>query len=68
MCLAIPGKVKQIDGMEAVIEYPGETRKAFLGGDIKVKPGDYVMVQMGVIVKKISAKEAELSLKAWTKQ
>ena len=50
-----------------MIEYPGETRKAFLGDDIKVKPGDYVMVQMGVVVKKISAREAKLSVKAWSK-
>ena len=67
MCLAIPGKIKQIDGREAMNEYPGETSTAFLGDDIKVKPGDYVMVQMGVVVKKISAREAKLSVKAWSK-
>jgi len=66
MCLAIPGKIKQIDGREALIEYPGETRKAFLGDDVKAKLGDFVMVQMGVVVKKISAKDARLSLQAWT--
>ena len=65
MCLAIPGKIMQINGREAVIDYPGESRKAFLGDDVKAKLGDFVMVQMGVIIKKISAKEAKLSLKAW---
>lgn len=65
MCLAIPGKIKQIDGREALIEYPGETRRAFLGDDVKAKLGDYVMVQMGVVVKKISAKEAKLVLATW---
>jgi hydrogenase assembly chaperone HypC/HupF len=67
MCLAIPGKIKQIDGREALVEYPGETRRAFLGDDVKAGAGDYVMVQMGVVVKKLSAKEAKLSLKAWTR-
>ncbi len=67
MCLAIPGKIKQIDGREAVMEYPGETRRAFLGDDVKAAVGDFVLVQMGVIVKKLSAKEAKLSIKAWTK-
>ncbi|MFA5776561.1 MAG: HypC/HybG/HupF family hydrogenase formation chaperone [Patescibacteria group bacterium] len=66
MCLAIPGKIIKIDGMEALIEYPGQTRKAFLGGDVKAKINDFVMVQMGVVVKKISAKEAKTALKAWS--
>lgn len=49
------------------MEYPGETRRAFLGDDVKAGAGDYVMVQMGVVVKKLSAKEAKLSLKTWTR-
>lgn len=65
MCLAIPGKILKVDGREALIEYPGENRRAFLGDDIKADLGDFVMVQMGVVVKKISAKEAKASLKAW---
>lgn len=67
MCLAIPGKIIQIDGMQAVIEYPGESRKAFIGDDVHAGVGDFVLVQMGVVVKKVSAKEAEISLKAWQK-
>ncbi len=50
------------------MEYPGEVRRAFLGDDVKAIVGDYVMVQMGVVVKKISAKEAGLALKAWEKK
>jgi len=65
MCLAIPGKIIKIDGREVSIEYPGANRRAFLGDDVKASLGDFVMVQMGVIVKKISAKEAGVSLKAW---
>lgn len=65
MCLAIPGKIKQLGGREAIIEYPGEVRRAYLGDDVKADVGDYVLVQMGVVVKKISAKEAGLSLKTW---
>lgn len=65
MCLAIPGKILKIDGREALIEYPGENRRAFLGDDVKANLGDFVIVQMGVVVKKISAREAKVSLKAW---
>lgn len=67
MCLAIPGKIIKIDGREALIEYPGENRRAFLGDDVKAKTSDYVLVQMGVIIKKISSRQARASLQAWTK-
>jgi hydrogenase assembly chaperone HypC/HupF len=67
MCLAIPGKIKQINGAEAVVEYPNETRKVFLGNDVKVEIGNFVLVQMGVVVKKISPEEAKTSLEAWMK-
>ncbi len=50
MCLAIPGKVTQIEGRNATVEYPFETRRAMVGTD-DVKIGDYVMVQMGIIVR-----------------
>ena len=64
MCLAIPGKVKEVDGRQVMIEYPGETRKAFLG-DEKLEPGDYVSVQMGVVVRKLTKEAAEDALAAW---
>lgn len=65
MCLAIPGKIKRINGREALVAYPHETRRAFLGDDVPAQVGDCVMVQMGVIVKKLTAKEAKTALKAW---
>ncbi len=64
MCLAIPGKIKEIKGHQAVIEYPGETRKVLVGDD-QVKPGDYVMVQMGIVIKTLTPKEAKVAFKAW---
>ena len=67
MCLAIPGKIIKLDGMEVLIEYPGENRRAFLGDDVKAKLGDYVLVQMGVVIRKLSVRQAKASLQAWTK-
>ena len=64
MCLAIPGKVKKVEGHKVLIEYPGQERMALVGDDV-IKPGDYVMVQMGVVVNSISEEEAKVSLKAW---
>ena len=64
MCLAVPGKVKKVNGKVVTVEYPSENREVF-GAGVDVKAGDYVMVQMGVIVKKISEKEAKIAIKAW---
>ncbi len=64
MCLAIPGKILAIEGRKVLVEYPGETRYALVG-DEPIKVGDFVMVQMGIIIKIISEEEARLSLKAW---
>ncbi len=64
MCLAFPGKVINIEGRKATVEYPGETRQALIGvKDVKVE--DMVLVQMGVIIQVISASQAGKSVKAW---
>jgi len=67
MCLAIPGKLIQIDGRRATVQYPGETRQVLLTDDIKAIVGDYVLVQMGVVIKKITPKEAKLAINSWQK-
>lgn len=67
MCLAIPGKVKAVNGKKITIQYPGQEREVF-GGGVDVDVGDYVLVQMGVVLKKVSKEDAETSLKAWSKE
>lgn len=64
MCLAIPGIVKEIQGERLVVEYPTETRQALAGG-MPLKVGDYVLIQMGIAIKVVTKKEAEVSWKAW---
>lgn len=64
MCLAIPGKVKEVRGEKLIIEYPTETRSALAGG-VPVKIDDYVLIQMGIVIKVVTEKEARVSWKAW---
>ena len=64
MCLAIPGKVIKIDGRQATVKYPQVIRPALIG-DIVPKIGDYVLVQMGIVIQKMSKKDADLSLSSW---
>lgn len=66
MCLAIPGKVKQIQGEKITVEYPTETRQALAGG-MPLAVGDYILVQMGIAIKVVTEKEARVSWKAWKK-
>jgi len=65
MCLAIPGKIVEIKGRKASIEYPGQVREAFVG-DEDFRVGDYVLVQMGVAVRKVTKKEAKMMWEGWT--
>jgi hydrogenase assembly chaperone HypC/HupF len=64
MCLAIPGKVKEVKGEKLMVEYPTETRQALAGG-MPLKVGDYVLIQMGIAIKVVTKKEAFESWKAW---
>ncbi len=64
MCLAIPGKVIKVEGRKATIEYPGETRTAFVV-DVPVKVSDNVLVQMGIVIKVLSPTEAKVAQRAW---
>jgi len=64
MCLAYPGTVKKIEGMEATVDYVTTTRRVLIG-DKKVKVGDSVMVQMGIIIEIVSKKEAKSIEDAW---
>ena len=64
MCLAMPGKIVKIEGDNATIEYPGQTREAkIVDGEYSV--GDYVFVTAQIIVMKIPEEEALKSLEAW---
>jgi hydrogenase maturation factor len=65
MCLAYPGIVKDIKGLQATIKYPSSLVRVLIG-DKKVKVGDPVLVQGGVIVKKISKRESGDIAKAWS--
>lgn len=66
MCIAAPGKVIEIKGRRAIVEYPdGQIRQAFIA-DIKPRVGASVLVQMGIIVEEISTSQAKQASRAWS--
>ena len=65
MCYAIPGKVVEIGKRGLVVDYFGEQRSVINEFNEPVSVGDYVYAQSGIVVKKISEKEALLILEDW---
>jgi len=61
MCLAVPMRVKSIDGFQAICEAKGIEREVSLfmlqGEDVSL--GDHVMVHVGYAIQKVTAQEAQ---------
>jgi hydrogenase expression/formation protein HypC len=59
VCLAVPMRVKSIQGDEAVVESGGTTYKASIQLTPGVKEGDYVLLHTGYAISIIDQQEAE---------
>ncbi|MCX6808066.1 MAG: HypC/HybG/HupF family hydrogenase formation chaperone [Candidatus Berkelbacteria bacterium] len=63
MCLAIPGKIKQIKGNIAFFDYEDREYSADISLAPQVRKGDWILMHDGRALSKISAKEAKENLK-----
>jgi hydrogenase assembly chaperone HypC/HupF len=64
MCLTIPFRVRYVEGDRAIVESQGRVREVDVSR-LSVKPGDYVLVQGGVAMMTVDARDAEAMLEAW---
>jgi len=62
MCLAIPGKVLRVEGVQALVNFDGVEREVRVDL-VSAKKGDYVIVHTGYAIEKLDRKEAEETLK-----
>ncbi len=62
MCLAIPVRIKSINGTEAEVEISGITRKTSLMLTPEAKVGDYVLLHAGYAINILDQAEAEETL------
>lgn len=62
MCLAIPVRIKSIDGTDAEVEIGGTTRKTSLMLTPEARVGDYVLLHAGYAINIIDQAEAEETL------
>lgn len=58
MCLAIPGKIKKIEGNKAFFDYLDEEYEADITLAPEVGIGDWILMHDGRALSKISEKEA----------
>lgn len=63
MCLGVPGKVIEIDGLSATVDFFGVRRAVRLDiVDEPVAPGDYILNHVGYAIRKIPAAEVDATL------
>ena len=63
MCLAMPMKIKNIDGNSADCEAGGLTQKVRIDFVSDARPGDYLMVHAGFAIEKMTQQEAEENMR-----
>lgn len=62
MCVAIPMRIKVIDGSVALAETDGVTRKVRVDLLPEVTVGDYILVHAGIAITKVDEQEAMQTL------
>ena len=65
MCLAIPFKIVEIDGKEALGEALGMRRKIRLDFIRDARIGEYVMVHAGFAIERLEESQALEDIGAW---
>ncbi len=63
MCLAVPVRVLQIDGLKALVELGGLTRQASIMLVPDTRVGDYILLHAGFAIQKLDEKEAEETIR-----
>ena len=63
MCLAIPGRVTEVNKNQAWVDYGDGTRREIDLTLVEAKVGDYVLVHAGFAIEKLDEKEARQTLK-----
>ncbi len=58
MCIALPCRIVEVNGDQAVVELGGTMRTVFLDLVDDVRQGDYVIVHAGYAISKVDEEEA----------
>ncbi|RMF06135.1 HypC/HybG/HupF family hydrogenase formation chaperone [Candidatus Woesearchaeota archaeon] len=64
MCLAVPGKIVEINGEKALVDFGGVKREADISLLEAPKVGDFVLVHVGFAIQKVDETKAKDSYSA----
>ncbi len=64
MCLAIPGKIVNIDGDMGDVDFGGVTRKANLSM-VDAQVGDWAVVHAGFAIQLMDEEDAQETIRLW---
>lgn len=65
MCLAIPGKILNIDGNSALIDFDGIKQKVIIALIQDPEVGKFVIVHAGYAIEQMDEKDALESIEQW---
>ena len=65
MCLAIPGKILEIDDNSALVDFDGIKQKVIIALIQNPEIGKYVIVHAGYAIEMMNEKEALESIEQW---
>ncbi len=65
MCLAVPLKIVEIDGLNAIGEVEGLRRRMRLDFIKEPKVGEYVIVHAGFAIERLPEAQALADIEAW---
>lgn len=66
MCLAIPGKIIELQGVFAVVQI-GKIKRT-LPNLAQAKKNEWVLIENGIASEKLGKEETKLMIKAWQKK
>jgi hydrogenase expression/formation protein HypC len=63
MCLGVPGKIVEVDGLLAIVDFWGVRKQVRLEVvDEPVQPGDYILNHVGYAIRRIPPSEVDATL------
>ncbi len=65
MCVAVPGRVVERQGLRALVEVSGVQRQVSVQAMPEVQQGDYVLISLGMVLEKITEDESQQLEELW---
>ena len=65
MCLAIPGKILEINGNSALVDFDGIKQNVIIALIQNPEVGKYVIIHAGYAIEQINEQEAMESIEQW---